>query len=133
MRSVSAVNTTAVIVRPPADRLARRLLRLPEDAPRSSIMGAQSAFNRSIAISATRCLITYVLLPVLAPLVDLTGAFGPVLGLLLGAVSMTAIFFSMRRFFAADHAWRWKYAALGGGVFILLIVQAGIDLATLFD
>lgn len=127
------MTTTAAIVRPPADRLARRVLRLPENGPRQSIMGAQSAFNRSIAISATRCLITYVFLPVLAPLVDLTGAFGPALGLVLGAVSMTAIYFSMRRFFAADHAWRWKYAAVGGAVFVILIVQAGIDVAAILD
>ena len=34
-----------------ADRRMRRLLRLPVDAPRQSIMGAENAFGKSIAIS----------------------------------------------------------------------------------
>ena len=118
-------------VRSPADRRMRRLLRLPEDAPRASLIDAQKAFSRSIYISATRCLITYVALPVLAPIVDLSGAVGPVLGLVLAAISMTAIFFATRRFFAADHRWRWAYATIGSAIFVLLIVSAGFDIAHL--
>jgi hypothetical protein len=37
-------------VRSEADRRMRRLLRLPENAPKGSILGAQNAFSRSIAI-----------------------------------------------------------------------------------
>jgi hypothetical protein len=109
----------------------RKLLRLPEDAPRASILSAQSAFGSSIAISATRCLVTYVALPLLGPVVDLSGAVGPILGLLLGLVSMVAIVVAARRFFAADHKWRWGYLTIGGGIFVLLIVQAVVDIAAL--
>jgi hypothetical protein len=122
-----AVDAPAVPVRSDADRLARRLLRLPIDGPRVSLFGAQSAFQRSIAISATRCLITYIFLPILRPIVDLSGGVGPALGITVGAVSMIAIFFAVRRFFAADHKWRWGYAGIGGGIFVLLTVQAIID------
>jgi hypothetical protein len=94
-------------------------------------MDAQRAFSRSIWISASRCLLTYVLLPILGPLLGLSGAVGPVLGLALGAVSMVAIVFATRRFFAADHRWRWAYAAIGGAVFVLLIIQAVIDVVAL--
>jgi hypothetical protein len=110
----------------------RKLLRLPEDGPKVSIIDAQNAFSKSILVSATRCLLTYVALPLLAPIMNLSGWMGPVLGLLLGTVSMVAIVFSTRRFFAADHKWRWGYFAIGGGIFVLLIVQAVIDLQTLF-
>ncbi len=111
----------------------RRLLRLPVDAPRQSIMGTENVFGKSIAISGLRCLVTYVFLPLLAPIVNLTGALGPILGLVLGAVSMTAITFSMRRFFAADHKYRWGYAAVGGAIFIALIVAGIFDVSTLLD
>lgn len=110
----------------------RKFLRLPEDGPKVSIIDAQNAFSKSILISATRCLLTYVALPLLAPIMNLGGWMGPVLGLLLGTVSMVAIVFSTRRFFAADHKWRWGYFGIGGGIFVLLIVQAVIDLQTLF-
>jgi hypothetical protein len=92
---------------------------------------ARSAFRTSMLISGARCLITYLLLPALAPILDLTGAFGPALGLVVGAVSMTAIAFSIRRFWAARSRWRWHYTVVGGAVFVLLIVQAVIDVAAL--
>jgi hypothetical protein len=114
-----------------ADRVARRILRLPVDAPRESIFGTESVFGRSIAISAVRCLITYVFLPLLAPVLKVSGTLGPVLGLVLGAVSMVAIVVSMRRFFAADHKYRWPYAAVGGGILVLLVVAAVSDVASL--
>lgn len=119
--------------RTPADRMMRRVLRLPVDAPRQSIFDSESVFGRSIAISALRCLVTYVFLPLLAPIVDLTGAFGPILGLLLGAVSAVAIVFSMRRFFAADHKYRWAYAWVGAAILVALAVAAVFDVATLLD
>jgi hypothetical protein len=132
VRSVGPVDAViAVPARSPADRWARRLLRLPENGPRTSIIDAQQAFSRSIAISATRCLLTYVVLPFVVPLVDLSGVIGPVVGLLLGAVSMVAIVLATRRLFSADHRWRWAYAGLGGAVFVLLIVQAVIDISAL--
>ncbi|MPY93209.1 MAG: hypothetical protein GEV08_09125 [Acidimicrobiia bacterium] len=118
-------------VRSANDRRMRRLLRLPEGGPRVSVFAAQSAFSRSIAISATRCLLTYVFIPLLGPLLGLTGSVGPILGLVLGAVSMVAIVASTRRFFAADHKWRWGYATIGGAIFVLLAVQAVVDLAGL--
>jgi len=114
-----------------AERRVRRLLRIPDDGARVSIVDAQSAFGKSIAISATRCLITYVALPVLGPLVDLSGAVGPVLGLLLGVVSMVAIAVAARRLFAAEHRWRWAYLVIGSGIFVLLIVQGVFDVVAL--
>jgi len=37
----------------------------------------------------------------------------------------------MRRFFAADHKYRWPYAAVGGGILVLLVVAAVSDVASL--
>jgi hypothetical protein len=114
-----------------SDRRARCVLGLDPDAPKSSLFGAHGAFSKSIAISATRCLITYIMLPLMAPIVDLSGGVGPFVGLALSIVSITAIFFATRRFFAADHKYRWGYAAIGGGIVILLVVQGVIDLVAL--
>ena len=114
-----------------ADRRMRRLLRLPLDAPPSSIVGAHDAFSKSIAISAVRCLLTYVALPLLAPVVNLRGSTGPILGVLLSIVSITAIVFSTRRFFAADHRSRWAYLAFGSSIIVLLLVGAIVDVVHL--
>jgi hypothetical protein len=132
----SAVTTAAETTTPErsgADRAMRRLLRLPADAPKQSIMGTENVFGKSIAISGLRCTLTYIVLPLLAPIFNLTGASLPVIGLLLGAVSMVAITISMRRFFAADHKYRWGYAAIGGTIFVMLIVAGIADISTLVD
>ncbi|MGQ0823902.1 MAG: hypothetical protein ACT4OX_02535 [Actinomycetota bacterium] len=120
-------------LRSDGDRRMRALLRLRDDAPRSSTTGAENAFSKSILISAVRCLLTYVVVPLLGPVVNLSGSVGPALGLAIGAVSMVAIVASMRRFFAADHRFRWKYTAIGGVVLVLLIAQAVIDVVALVD
>jgi hypothetical protein len=114
-----------------ADCAMRRVLRLPEQAPRASGAAAQQAFSRSVWISAARCLLTYIVLPILGPVVGFAGGVGPVLGLTVGTVSMVAIVASIRRFFASDHRWRWRYTAIGGSIFVLLVVQAIIDIADL--
>lgn len=125
--SSPGVATADRVDRSVGDRRMRKLLRLPEDAPKVSIIDANNAFSKSIAISATRCLISYVLLPVLAPIIDLSGVTGPIVGIVLSLVSMVAIFFACRRFFAADHKWRWSYSMIAGGIFVLLLVQLGVD------
>ena len=130
-RTLSVPVGHATSGRPPADRLMRRLLRLPDGPPQGSARAAQSTFGRSIVISAVRCLLTYVVIPVLGPVVGATGAVGPVLGLLLSAASVIAIVASTRRFFAVDHRYRWGYAAIGAGIMVLLAVQAVGDVSAL--
>lgn len=114
---------------PPADVFMRRLLRVRPGGSRAE--AAQSLFGASLLISTVRCLLTYVALPLLKPVVDLTGGVGPALGLLIGTISTVAIIASMRRFWAADHKWRWGYTAIGGGIILLLLVQAVGDVAAL--
>jgi hypothetical protein len=114
-----------------ADCAMRRLLRLPADGPPASRAAAQQAFSRSVWISAARCLLTYIVLPILGPIVGFSGRVGPVLGLAVGGVSIVAIVASIRRFFASDHRWRWRYTAVGGSILGLLVVQSAIDIGDL--
>jgi hypothetical protein len=106
-----------------------RLLRLPPAADPGRT--AEKAFGTSVLISAIRCILTYVLLPLLKPVIDLEGGVGPILGLVIGSVSATAIVFSMRRFWRANHRLRWGYTILGGAILVLLVIQAVGDIAAL--
>ncbi len=111
------------------DAFMLRLLRVrPGEASKRS---AENVFGASIAVSTVRCLLTYVALPLLKPVVDLSGGVGPVLGLLLGIVSAVAIVASMRRFWAASHRFRWPYTVVGGAILVLLAVAAVGDVASL--
>jgi hypothetical protein len=117
--------------RSPADRRMRRLLRLPVDGPPARLIGAPGVVSRSIAVSAVRCLLMYIVVPVIGPLVGLWETVGPGVGIALAAVSLVALGAGVRRFFAADHAWRWKYTALAAAVGLFVLVQLVIDVGAL--
>ncbi|MGH9151924.1 MAG: hypothetical protein ACRD03_05925 [Acidimicrobiales bacterium] len=121
----------AVRARPPADRAMRRLLRVDDSGPRRSGAELQQAFSTSILVSATRCLLTYVFLPFVAPALGVAAGVGPWIGLPLGAVAIVANVATMRRFWAADHRWRWAYSSVGAGVIVLLVVLMAGDVADL--
>lgn len=108
----------------------RRILRVPANGDPGR--NAEKVFGRSILLSATRCLLTYVLLPLLKPVIDLSGGVGPVLGLVIGTVSGVAIIASMRRFWRAGHRFRWYYTVIGGSILVLLVVSAIRDIVSLF-
>lgn len=102
-----------------ADERMRRLLRIREQ-PGATSAQAYSAFRRSMFISATRCLLTYVVFPFVLPAVGFATGVGPVVGLVIGTVAIVCDVFAVRRFFAVDHRWRWHFAAVAGGVIALL-------------
>ena len=115
----------------PADVFMRRLLRVPEESPPGSAAAARSAFTTSLAFTTVRCLLTYIILPVLGPVIGFTGTVGPLLGLVVGFISAAAIVVSMRRFWKADHRMRWAYTGIGAAIIVLLAVQAVGDVGDL--
>jgi len=109
----------------------RRFLRLDHDAPRGTRADAQRAFQTSIAISGVRCTLMYLVFPFVLPAIGLAQGWGPAIGLAVGAVAVVSMYYSMRRFWRAEHPKRWWYAALAGAVFVLLVVLAIRDITDL--
>lgn len=89
------------------------------------------AFSASMLISATRCVLSYVILPWVLPVLGVAGGVGPVLGLIVGAVALVANALSIRRFWRARHRWRWPITAINVGVMILVGILVAIDLSHL--
>ena len=118
--------------RPPADVAMRRLLRLPDERPQGSRRpDVHKAFSTSILISAARCLLTYLVLPFVAPALGVAKGVGPWIGIPLGIVAIVFNVLSIRRFWAADHKWRWAYTAVGTGVIVLLGILIATDVVDL--
>ena len=96
-----------------ADRFARKVLRIREPAGDQDV----HIFSSSIALSATRCLLSYIVLPGLALVWGLLGLgtlplVGPAIGVPIGVLALVFDVRAIRRFFQADHRWRWAAAAL---------------------
>jgi len=118
-------------VNPPADRAMRRLLRLPVDGPAASPDAARRAFQTSIMVATVRCLLMYIVFPFVLPALGLASGVGPLIGIPISIVAMTAIVMSIRRFWRADHSKRWHYTVLGTVVIAFLIGLVVVDLIEL--
>ena len=114
-----------------ADRVMRRILRLPVDAPRSGADEARRAFQTSIMVATVRCLLMYIVFPFVLPALGIASGVGPLIGIPISLIAVTAIIMSIRRFWRADHSKRWHYTALGGAVIVFLAVLIVIDLGEL--
>lgn len=100
----------------------RRILRIRERPAGVTAASAYSAFQKSMLISAVRCTLTYVVFPFVLPAVGFATGVGPWLGIVIGVVAMTCDVFTIRRFFAVDHRWRWHFGAIAFSVICLLAV-----------
>jgi hypothetical protein len=134
---VTAPPTTGAVAPPKsrssADEFMRRLLRVPTGPATATAESAQRMFSKSILISATRCLLTYVLLPIVAPVIGVATGIGPAVGIPLGMVAMCFDVLAVRRFWLADHEYRWICTAVYSviiGFLLFLMVHDIVHLLT---
>ncbi len=92
---------------------------------------AQRGFSRSILISGIRCVLTYIVLPFVTPLIGLAPGVGPIIGLIVGTIAIAANIFSIRRFWRADHQWKIHATVLHGSVMVLLVILLYLDIVQL--
>ena len=115
--------------RSPADHIARKVLRIEERPAGVTNAAAYSAFQKSMLISATRCLLTYIVFPFVIPAVGFATGVGPALGIVIGVTALVCDVFSVRRFHAVEHKYRWHFTAVVACVMGLLMVLLVQDVA----
>lgn len=98
--------------------------------PQVSAVGAQRAFSTAMLISGIRCVFAYILLPFVAPLINLAPGVGPWLGVGIGTVAIVANVFSIRRFARSQHRLRKPVIAINIAVIAFMLVLIGLDLNT---
>ena len=128
---MTTMHATTLVHASPADLRMRRMLRLPLDAPKASEASARSLVERSLLISMVRCLLTYIVLPFVAPILGVGLGVAPVVGIVVGVVAIVANVASVRRFWRADHRYRWHYTALASVIMTLLVWLIIADLVEL--
>jgi hypothetical protein len=111
---------TPVECRSRADLAMRRILCVPAQPPPVADDAVHRMFSLSIAISALRCLLSYVVFPVLSPVLGVATGVGPAVGLPIAVVALVFDVIGIRRFWVNDHPWRWPMSALYAAVMILV-------------
>lgn len=110
----------------PADRFMRRLLGV-KAVDRASGEGAHRYFRTSVVISGIRCLITYLVIPVVVPLLALGGWVAAPIGIALCIIAVVNGIVSLKRFWGSDHPRRWMYTVFMAVVFVILAVALIAD------
>ena len=111
-----------------ADRFARWALRVREPAHGQEV---HNIFSASMALSGTRCLLSYIVLPVLAPWLGALPFIGPAIGIPVGILALVFDVRAMRRFFQTDHRWRWVAAAVYLAVMAMVATLVFRDISRL--
>lgn len=132
MSTTSAPDTTTVPEpadgrpRSAVERLVRRILLVEGHAPRSLM-----PMTGSLALSAVRCILSYVMIPILLPVIGWLGPIATPLSLLLSIAAVGLAVRSLRRVWLADWAGRWGYTVFAGVVISVLTALIVIDVRTL--
>lgn len=109
-----------------ADRIARWVLRIEGAQPRALV-----PLQGSLVVSAIRCVITYAVIPALAPVVSWLGPLATPLSLALSLAAIVMAVTSLRRVWLADWSRRWGYTVFAVAVVAALVVLAAMDLRAL--
>lgn len=98
------------------------------------VAGQESAtrvFSQSVLISGIRCVLAYIVFPWVLPALGIAGGVGPWIGIVVGVVAIGFNIASIRRFWAADHRWKWPITVINCTVIGMLVVLLVMDLGSL--
>lgn len=107
----------------PADRFMLRLLRVRQvdQIDMEALAGAHRAFRWAIVFTAIRCTVTYLLVPILIPVVSVAGVVATPLSITLCLLAGVNGVISLRRFWRTNHRGKWMYTWFMAFVFLILI------------
>jgi hypothetical protein len=110
--------------------IARLLLVRPkaQEAVQQPPPDAERAFNISLVFTAIRCIIQYVILPFVLPIIGVAGNVAVQISLVINVVAIVAIIFSVRRFWQVDYKGKWNYLIIAIFALLFLAVFLYVDL-----
>jgi hypothetical protein len=118
------------------DRLMGRLLFI--DVPLSTAASeprsteqAERTFGISLLISAVRCILQYMILPFVLPVIGVASEAAVPISLTINIIAVGLIFYSLRRFWKIGYARRWQYLPVALAAFLILGVFIAMDIKAL--
>jgi hypothetical protein len=92
---------------------------------------AENAFGLALMFSGVRCVMQYVFLPFVLPVIGLAGGFSAMISLVINTMAVAAIIFSVRTFWKVDYKYKWHYLPVAAVALLLLGSFILLDIATL--
>ena len=100
-------------------------------AEEQAAAGAKRALTAGLAFSAVRCILMYVILPFVLPLIGLTGVFAVRADLLINLVAMAALGYSVRKFWRINYKHKVAYTVVAMAALVMLLGFILLDLEEL--
>ncbi|MCA0457093.1 MAG: hypothetical protein LCI00_24190 [Chloroflexi bacterium] len=117
------------------DRLIGRLLFVDTQSPAAerpaSAARAEQAFGFSLLVSGVRCILQYVVLPFILPLIGIAAEVAVPITLAINLVAVVLILFSLRRFWQINYRHKWQYLFVAVTAWALLGAFIALDLKAL--
>lgn len=109
------------------DRTVERLLRVKpaEACTLTAERSAENTFMASMMFTGIRCMLEYIVLPFVLPLLNLSNTIAVPLVLAVNSVALVALIHSVRKFWAIDYKHKRPFLALavfGGMILILFMI-----------
>lgn len=115
---------------PAADRFMRKMLRVTAtDSSATAERDAHRGFRTSMIVSGVRCLITYLLVPILVPIIGFAGILAAPIGIALCVIAAVNGIYSVRRFWVSNHRARWMYTGFIAFIFVVLAIAMVTDIS----
>ena len=110
--------------------VGRLLFVTPEVVADETVPGKKSerVMGFSLAFSAVRCILQYVILPFILPFVGVAASWALGLTMVISVVAMVAMVASVRRMWQIQYSHRWRYMALAVPAFVLLTSFLALDI-----
>ncbi len=99
------------------------------DTTKESLGTVERTFSLSMIVSGIRCLLAYVVLPFLTPLLAIAPGVSSSFGIAIGTAAIGANVISARRFWRVRHPWRRAVTVLHVAMIAFLLVLIAIDVA----
>lgn len=136
--SIARVETVAPleVQYSPADRFMRRLLRVDRqrvDRSARTEREAHRSFRTSMIVSGIRCLVAYLLIPILVPVMGFAGVLAAPIGIALCGVAYVTGVYSLRKFWVSNHRSRWMYTGFIAVVFVILAIMIAADVSRMVN
>jgi ABC-type iron transport system FetAB permease component len=115
------------------DRTIARVLFVdpPAATPNADDQGSENLMGFSLAVSAFRCTLQYIVLPFLLPVIGMAAGWALGLTMVVNIAAVVALIMSLRRMWATNYAHKWRYFAIAMPALLVLLAFFVLDVVTL--
>lgn len=116
------------------DGIVRRVLFAQPIEPKEPTQDdekTRGAFGLSVAFSGIRCVIQYMILPFVLPVIGIAGQFANIATAVINLVAIVTLIFTLRHFWRINYKYKWAYFGLAVPALVTLIAFTVLDINTL--